>query len=178
MDDQALLQRLNLSRNKSLRTLETTAELIDVANDTASDFLKTVLSSVTPSASLNIVVVYRDIDLSDMPHCSWCNLELVRLRYSSRKPRDGVAHSRHQFRVLREMCSVRDFRLVLYVDAFDCMVEGSIEMLERFAKAEEATGGLGRLQNPLIISERRTIRTCYMDQNAGWSREGLLASAL
>jgi len=59
------------------------------------------------------------------------------------------------------------------------MVEGSIGMLERVAKAEEAIGGSDRLlRKPLIISERRTLRTCYLDQNAGHSSEGLAASAL
>jgi len=58
------------------------------------------------------------------------------------------------------------------------MVEGSIEMLERVAKAEGAVAGFGRLQKPLIMFERRTLRACYMDRNPGWSREGVSASAL
>jgi len=177
-DDRGSLPHPNLSLNKSLRTLETTAESIDAADDTASDFFKMVLSSIAPSTPLDVVVIYRDIDLSDMPHCSWCNLEIVRRRYSREKPIDRVARLRHQFKVLGEMHSARDFHLVLCVDAFDCMVEGSIEMLERVAKAEGAVGGFGRLQKPLIISERRTLRSCYIDRNAGWSREGVFASAL
>ena len=178
-DDQALLQHFNLSRIKSLRTLETTAESINAADETASDFLKTVLSSVTPSAPLNVVVVYRDIDLSNMPHCSRCDSALVRLRHSWRDPRARVAHFRHQFRVFREMRSVRDFRLVLCVDVFDCMVEGSVEMLERAAIVEGVMGESERLlRKPLIISERRTLRTFYLDENAGWSGEGVSASAL
>ena len=76
------------------------------------------------------------------------------------------------------MHSARDFRLVLCVDAFDCMAEDSIKMLERIAKAEGAVGGLGYLQKPLIISERRVLRTSYMDLNVGWSREGVSASAM
>ena len=76
-DHRGSLPHPNLSLGKSLRALETTAESIDAADDTASDFFKIVLSSITPSASLDVVVVYRDIDLSDMPHCSRCNLEFV-----------------------------------------------------------------------------------------------------
>lgn len=167
-----------MSLNKSLRTLETTAESIDVALDTTSDFFKTVLSSITPSVPLDIVVIYQDIDLSHMPHCSWCNFESVRRRYSWQEPRDRVARFRHQFKTFREMHSARDFRLVLCVDAFDCMAEDSIKMLERIAKAEGAVGGLGYLQKPLIISERRVLRTSYMDLNVGWSREGVSASAM
>ena len=167
----ALLRHFNLSHNKSLRTLETTAEAIDAADDTASDFFKTVLSSVAPSVPLDIVVIYRDIDISDMPHCSWCKLELARLRYPRREPRDRVAHFQHQSRVFREMHSVRNFRLVLCADVFDCMVEDGINTLERIAKMEEAIGGLDYpRQKPLIISERRTVRTRYTDYNAGDSR--------
>jgi len=77
------------------------------------------------------------------------------------------------------MHNVRNFRLVLCVDVFDCMVEDSMETLERVAKAEEVVGGSDLLvQKPLIISERRTLRTCYMDQNPGWPRMGISASAL
>jgi len=49
---------------------------------------------------------------------------------------------------------------------------------KRVAKAEGAVGGFGHLQKLLIISERRTLRACHLDQNPGWSREGLSASAL
>jgi len=175
-----LLQRFDLSRNTCLRTLETTAESIDAADDAASDFLKTVLSSVASSAPLEIVVVYRDIDLSNMPHCSRCNSEPVRLRHYRRRPSDRDAHFQHQFRVFREIHGARDFRLVLCADVFNCMMESGIETLERIVEAEEARGGLGYLlQKPLVISERRTLRTRYIDQNAGWSRSrAISASAL
>ena len=74
---------------------------------------------------------------------------------------------------------MRDFRLVLCADVSDCMVDG-IETLERITRAEEAVGGLDYfLQKPLIISERRTLRTRYTGQNPGWSRkETTAASAL
>jgi len=172
-----LLQRFSLSRNKSLRTLETTAESIDAADDIASDFFKTVLSSVTPSAPLDVVVVYRDVDLSDMPHCSRCDSGPVRLRHFGRKPRDRAARFQRQLKVFREMHSARDFRLVLCADVFDCMVVDGIETLERIVKAESATGGFGYLlQEPLIVFERRTLRTRYIDQNAGWSRNRAISA--
>ena len=180
VDNQALLQRCNLSRNKSLRTLETTAESIDVADNTASDFFKTVLSSVAPTAPLDVVVVYRDIDLSDMPHCSQCDSGPVRLRHFGRKPRDRAARFQHQFKVFREMHSARDFRLILCADVFDCMMVDGIGTLKHIVEAEEATGGFGYLlEEPLILFERRTIRTRYIDQNAGWSQSrGISATAL
>jgi len=80
------------------------------------------------------------------------------------------------------MHSVRAFRLVLCVDVlFDRTVEGGLEMLERFVKAEKVTGGLDYLfQEPLIIFERRSLRTrLFLDQTAGWSvTRAIFASAL
>ena len=172
-----MLPRFDLSRNKPLRTLETTAEAID-AVDTASDFLSIVLSSIAPSTPLDLVVIYRGNDLSGMPHCSWCDSALVRC---PRSPwTEEALRFRHQFKVFREIYSTRDFRLVLCADVFDCMVEDSIEKLEHIAKAEEVTWGLGYLpQRPQITSERRTLRTNYMDQTAGFPRkQGIFASAL
>ena len=99
-----------------------------------------------------------------------------------RNERDRDSRFRRQFEVFREMHSARDFRLVLCADVIDCMVVDGIETLERITKEEGAMGGLDYLlQKPLIISERRTIRTRYCDQNVGWSRLwswGIAASAL
>ena len=176
-DNSALLRRFDLSHNKSLRTLETTAEAID-AVDTASDFLAIVLSSVIPSTPLDLVVIYREMDLSSMPHCSWCDSALIR---SPRCPRTEEAlRFQHQFKVFHEIHSARDFRLVLCADVFDCMIEDSIEKLEYFAKAEEVTWGLGYLpKRPQILFERRILRTHFLDQITGWTtKQGIYASAL
>jgi len=146
-----------------------------VAADTASDFLKPLLSSVTSSAPLDVIIIYRDIDLSIMPHCPRCDSEPVRRCHSWRKPRDRDACFQHQFRVFREMHSIRDFRLVLCADVFDCTVEDGIEILERIVKV---MGGLDHPgQKPLIVSERRTLRSRYTDQNAGWSRSRAISAA-
>ena len=73
---------------------------------------------------------------------------------------------------------MRDFRLVLCADVFDCMAVDCLERLERVVKAEEGKGGLGfLLQEPLIIFERRTLRTRYIDQNAGCSRTRAISAA-
>jgi len=78
------------------------------------------------------------------------------------------------------MHSGRDFRLVLCADVFDCVVERARQTLEHFVKAEKAKGGLDYLlREPLIISEKRTIRTRDSDHNVGWSKEWIvIASAL
>ncbi|KAF9780999.1 hypothetical protein BJ322DRAFT_291114 [Thelephora terrestris] len=53
----------DLSRNKSLRTLETTAQSITRAGGSAPEFLKTVLSSVASPGMLDVVITYHDCDL-------------------------------------------------------------------------------------------------------------------
>jgi len=85
-----------------------------------------------------------------------------------------------QFRAFREIHSIRAFRLVLCVDVFDCMVEDGIETLGRFVKAEKVTGGLDYLlQEPLIMFERRSLRTRFVDHSGGWSvSEDIYGSAL
>jgi len=78
------------------------------------------------------------------------------------------------------MHSVRAFRLVLCVDVFDCMVEDGLEMLGRVVRAEKVTGGLDFLfREPLIIFERRLLRSRFTDQGPGWSvTRAIYASAL
>ena len=171
VNNYALLQHFNLSRNKSLRTLETTAESIDVAGDAAFNFFKTVLSSIAPSTSLDVVVIYKEFDLSRIPHCSWCDYGIVRCYPNWPRPKVSEdLRFQHHFRAFREMHSVRAFRLVLCVDVFDCMVEDGLEKLGRAVKAEKVMGELDYLfEEPLIIFERRSLRTRFVDQSAGWS---------
>ena len=180
MNNHALLQHFNLSRNKSLRTLETTAESIDAAGDATFDFFKTILSTIT-SAPLDVVVIYKEFDLSRMPHCSWCDSEIVRSchNWPILRVSEDLRFQR-QFRAFREIHSIRAFRLVLCVDVFDCMVEDGIETLGRFVKAEKVTGGLDYLlQEPLIMFERRSLRTRFVDHSGGWSvSEDIYGSAL
>ena len=176
-----LFRSFSLLQNKSLRTLETTAESIDAADDATFDFFKTVLSSIPSSAPLDVIVIYREFDLARMPHCSWCDSEVVRSCYNWPVPRVSEdLRFQHQFRVFRKMHNIRSFRLVFCVDVFDCMVEDGVEMLGCAVKTERVTGGLDYLfQEPLIISERRSLRTRFIDQSAGWSvTQPIYASAL
>ena len=79
-----------------------------------------------------------------------------------------------QFEVLREVHHARDFRLVLCVDVFDCMVEYGVEKLGHYAKAGLLPHGT------LIVSERRSVRTRFGNHNPGWSRTwtSVVAAAL
>jgi hypothetical protein len=172
-----LLPDFNLSGNESLRTLEITGESIRAADDTAPNFLKTVLSSVPPSAPLDVVIIYRGCELcgrggpDSEPFCS---------NHSSQEIWDkNVLSYQRQLMVFREMYNTRDFRLVLCADVPDFMVEHALEILGRIVDVGMAMGGLSRLHEPLVISERRTLLTRYIDRNAGCLREWYVpASAL
>ena len=168
----------NLSQNKSLRTFETTAHSIRNARDKASGFLKTVLSSITSPAPLDVVIVYCAFDLGHISHDLFCTEPgPPHFRHCSMRIAASICPEdrQQQFKVLREMQSVRDFRLVLCADVFDCIVEPAIRELEYAVKKERGPDYL--LRKPLVISERRTPRTRCSDWSAGWSLP-VYASAL
>ena len=163
-----------MSRNRSLRTLETTAESINrVDAAIVRGFLKTVLSSVTSPTPLDLVIVYRESDFSYLSR-DWRGSEPASFCYSSPKTtvEHYTLHYQRQLRMFREVHSARDFRLVLCADVSDCLVSHATGTLECIIEAEKAKGGLDYLLcEPLIIFERRTVRTRYTDHSAGWSKK-------
>ena len=173
---------LSLSQSKFLRTLETTAESINAGRcDAASDFFKTVLSSVATPERLDVVIIYQHFNFIHMPHWTWCDLEPVPYEQQGIGEMYSEFHQQ-QLKVFSEMHTVRDFRLVLYAD-----VPGGpgirkcadMETLECIAKAERVEGGLDCQYRPLIVFERWLLRTRPRDYNAGWSGKWwVLASAL
>jgi hypothetical protein len=68
------------------------------------------------------------------------------------------------------MYKARDFRLVLCADLPDFMVEHALEILGRVVEAGKVMG-LRYLYEPLVISERRILRTRDNDPTVGSSRE-------
>jgi len=78
------------------------------------------------------------------------------------------------------MHSIRDFRLVLCADVFNCVIKPAMRTLKHIVREEKEKGGLDYLPyEPLIISERRTLRTRCTDHRAGGSRDSpVYASAL
>ena len=145
----------DLSRNSSLRTLETTAISITAAGDAASCFLKTVLSTVTSPLPLELVINY---DMSDVRCYRPSYIRIGRVSPSERAAETLVHQER--FKVFSEMHAVRQFRLVLCADILDHTVEDTTRALESVVKAERMDGGFDYLScEPLVISEMRTIRT-------------------
>ena len=172
-DNQApVLQHFNLSRNGSLRTLEIMAESISAVEDTASNFLGTVLSTVTSPTPLDVVIIYQDVDLGGARGC-WlgCNSGPACPRHDSREGRDDdTMRYKQQFRVFREMHNARDFHLVLCADVSDSIVERAMQTLERFVDAREVNGGLDYLlYKPLVMFERRTLHIHREDRTSTFS---------
>ena len=73
---------------------------------------------------------------------------------------------RRHLRVFREIHNVRDFRLVLCVDALACVMDQAIKQMEEIVERERARGGFDFLScEPLLVYERRTLQTRPMDDN-------------
>ena len=167
----------DLSKNKCLRTLETTALSIEHAGDAAPEFLAHVLSSVASPGLLEVVVIYRDCDFNGNKYCSTCTPDPVCHRHSLRSP--PLKHFPSQLRVVREMHNVHKFLLVFCVDVYGCAGDICVSLLKSAVKTEEENGGFEYLGcRPVITCEGRTIRTRQRDHHVGTAPPFVLASAL
>ena len=156
--------RFDLSRNKCLRTLETTARSINSAGGAASDFFKTILSTTAPSLMLNVVITHRDQDFRFFVR------RTKRLASLACSTIYGTRETRYsgKFKLFKDMHEVREFQLVLCADVFGSIAEYSVQELKQAVKEEKARGGLDYLQyEPLIISEMRAPRSRPRDRHTG-----------
>ena len=167
----------DLSRNKSLRTLETTAESM-VSPGAGPSFLSIVLSTIASPPPLNIVIVYQHYDVGYM--FAWWSKPVPLMRFPSKGMATVASYHQRRFKELREMYMVREFRLVLCVDVLDGITEYTMRALEGAVATEKAKGMFDYLLcEPLIISEIRSPRAGPYDKLAGWtSRYGICSSAL
>jgi len=133
----------DLSRNKSLHTLQLPALSIDGSPGTIY-FLKYVLSTLTPSACLKIRVLYEDRYFYGVG---------PRWPQSSKAKREKEASRHHlRFEVLREMHKVRGFQLELCASVWGRSGEEPVRMLEEAIAEEEAKGGFDEyLCKPLVM---------------------------
>jgi hypothetical protein len=140
------------------------------ANNTTFDFLKAVLSSVTSPTLLDVVIIFQDFNFGGMG-CLLCKPEPVCFRHLSQKEWDmTVRYYRRQLRKFRNVCYTRNFRLGFCADVSDYMVEWAVGILEHIVEVAKRRGELDYLPSePLIISERRMVRTRYWDCHAGRS---------
>jgi len=141
----------DLSRNTSLRTLETTAiSITEALGAVASQFLKAVLSTVTSPLPLDFVVNYYAWDVG------WHRNPSARLTRGGRE--EQVFAHRARFKAFSEMYTVREFRLVFCADVCGSEAE-AMPLLERIVEAERTNGGFDYLsREPSVI-----IRTNFAD---------------
>ena len=126
----------DLSRNKSLRTLEVTAfHILDAmmghSPDTAMEPLTYALSTITSPTFSEVTVFYREFDLG-----------------------------RQQFEGFRMMHKVRGFRLVLCIEIWGGEVERYVRLLKFIVAEERADNGFDDIfpEPPVFYSPQRSRR--------------------
>ena len=161
------LRNFGLSRNKSLRALEVTAqsvnnELKDRPSNPASSLLNHILSTITSPTFLEVMVLYRDYcDFPGIQIVCACETARPLLRRTSQAERAEEALRYHrQFEVFREAQKVRDFQLVLCADAWDNVGEYPVRVLKRAVAAEKAKGMFDNFSSePMVIHSPRAAIT-------------------
>ena len=155
------LQDVDLSRNKSLRTLEVMARSIDDAlrgrsRDAASNLLKHALSTITSHALLEIIVIYQDYDFRGIRSPWACSARgPLHVMSQAERAREASRHLR-QFGVLRELHKVRDFQLLLCADVWDRVGEYSVKVLKEAVEAGGVKGTFdGFSPKPMVIHSPR-----------------------
>ena len=130
----------DLSRNKSLRTLEVRARSMVPEhacgsnlppNPTISVFLRTILPTITSPVFSEVIVIYRENDFCGL-ECYPLPSKIYRDQISvlGRRKKEYLWH-RELFNVFREMYTLRNFRLVLCADVWDRVGEYAMRVLEQ-----------------------------------------------
>jgi len=119
----------DLSRNKSLRTLEITARSIDAilrgnSPGTPSNLLAHALSTITSPMFSEVVVFYREENSPGAVFCLqalWFPSVIYPSIHEMSQAERAREVSRHheRFELFHEMHKIRDFQLVLCVDVWD-----------------------------------------------------------
>ena len=138
------LRDFDLSRHKSLRTLEILASTIV---SKGLGLLTHVLPIITSPTFSKVIVIYRDYDFGVLS---------VYPRVSPDEVETEASHRRRQLEALREIRKVRDFQVVLYADVRD-HVRGYVERVLKDAVAvEKAKKGADNFFSELsVISSPR-----------------------
>ena len=153
------LQSFDLSRNKSLQVLQVPARSVDRvlrgdSPDTASNFLKHVLSTTTSTAFSELVFLYWDYDFrgvqltqhSVRPHIH---------EISQAERVDEASRHHKRFELLHEVHKVRDFQLVLCAEVWGPIGEYSVRMLRQAIADEKVKKGFDDFSSDPLV-------TCYL----------------
>ena len=126
----------DLSRNKSLRAIETTMLSFEVSLNLGPPFarasiLRHALSTITSPVFAEVIVLFRNGDFPSMDYCLCGPPAICPLLepYST----EVVSNRRKLFEVLREMHEIRNFKPVLCADVWGYLVERAVRQLKRAA---------------------------------------------
>ena len=144
----------DLSRHKSLRTLEILAQFIT----STSNLLKHVLSTIASPAFLEVVVIYQDRDFRGV-RTAWASYKWGPFQVMSQSERAKEASRHHErFNALREVYKVREFQLLLCADVWERVGDYSMRTLKAAVAVEKANGVFGDFSSePIVIHTPRVI---------------------
>ena len=145
----------DFSRNKSLRTFEVTAQSIKYGTKSGATWtsLETAVSTIAPSTSLEVVVVYLEPDFRGASH------RRAPGRYKgatlAEREEEALWHC-ELFRLFRRLHAVQKFHLTLCVDVWDGAGEYAKGLLKQAMAVERSGKGFGYLSSePLMIYRPR-----------------------
>lgn len=141
------LQDFDLSRNKSLRTLEITASTLRVAlsrgRPLADMHLFTyALSTIRSPTFSEVVVIYLDYDFGSALQHRCESMPLSRSPSQAEIEEEAQLHH-WRFEGFRTMRKVRNFRLMLCVEVWDGVSGYSVQVLKQLIAAEKANSWFG-----------------------------------
>ena len=149
-DDSAVnssLLEFDLSRNKSLRTLQVTASSFGYGPALLLDH---VLSTITSPEFFQVMVLYRMCDFHGLRNLRRPGQVPLPQVSQTDNQFDAQSHQR-RFSVLRKAHQVRDFRLALCADIWDPVGEYSVQMLKIAVSEEKARNGFDNFfPEPLV----------------------------
>ena len=128
-------QDFDLSKNRSLRSLEIAMKDISQCPDLTLRFFRDILSTITSSVFSDLVIV----------------LEERTTRYA-----DFFQHA--LFTLVRRVYEARPFRLVFSLETRHDDREHTVGMLKKYIDAEAAAGGLNFLPCPPVILSSTRVR--------------------
>ena len=162
------LRDFDLSRNKSLRSLQVAARSIDgelmfgPPDHAPANLLTYALSTITSPVFSEVTVFYRDYDFRGISIISpghvtcWMSPD--------KRAEDDLWHCK-RFEVFREMRKVRDFQLVLCADVWDWIELYSVGVLKYAVAAEKAKGGFDSFSSePMVIFNPRASRPEFIEK--------------
>ena len=142
---QSSLQDIDLSRNKSLRTVQVEAGSIGYALRTAPpdfvpSFFEHTLSTITSVMFSEVTILYQDYDFRGI-RSAWNSYWPPFHEMTQAERAEETSWHHKLFGVYREVHKVRDFSLVLCADVWSPAVDYSVRMLEEAIATEKEGGG-------------------------------------